>query len=101
MKLRDVLNGNIFSSEWIRKQYKLLGLILFLVMVYIYAGYRAEEQHKRLGDLQEELQDARYELLTLQSELTDMTRQSSVAEELERRGSRLKINKTPTVHIQP
>lgn len=101
MKLQDVLNGNIFSSDWLKKQYKLIGLILFLVMVYVYAGYRAEQQHKRLGDLQEELQDAEYELLTLQSELTDMTRQSSVAGELERRGSRLQTNKTPAVRIQP
>lgn len=70
-------------------------------MIYVYSGYRAEQQHKYLGDLQDELQDAEYELLTLQSELTDMTRQSSVAEELERRGSRLQTNKVPAVRIQP
>ena len=100
MKLQDILNGNIFSSEWLRRQYKLLGLILLLVMAYVYAGYRAERQHKYLGDLQDELQDAQYELLTLQSELTDMTRQSSVAAELERRGSRLETNKVPAVRIE-
>ena len=101
MKLQDILNGNIFSSKWLKKQYKLIALIFGLVMIYVYSGYRAEQQHKYLGDLQDELQDAEYELLTLQSELTDMTRQSSVAEELERRGSRLQTNKVPAVRIQP
>ena len=100
MKLQDVLNGNIFSSDWLKKQYKLLGLILVLVLLYVYSGYRAEQQHKYLGDLQDELQDAEYELLTLQGELTDMTRQSAVAEELENRGSRLQTNKIPAVRIE-
>lgn len=101
MKLQDILNGNIFSSAWLKRQYKLIGMILFLIMFYVYLGYQSEKQHKRLGDLQDELRDAQYELLTLQGELTDLTRQSSVEAELARRGSRLQTNKTPAIRIQP
>ncbi|MCR4664422.1 MAG: hypothetical protein K5660_03550 [Paludibacteraceae bacterium] len=101
MKLQDILNGNIFSSNWLKRQYRLIALIVFLIVLYVYAGYRAEQQHKYLGELQDELQDAEYELLTLQSELTDLTRQSTVAEELEKRGSALKTNTIPAIQIQP
>ncbi|MBR1922774.1 MAG: hypothetical protein IJ838_03360 [Paludibacteraceae bacterium] len=99
--LQEVLNGSIFTRAWFRRQYKLLGLIVLLLFLYVYAGYQAEKQHKQLGDLQGKLKKSRYELLTLQADLTDMTRQSSIAEELKKRNSPLRENKKPAIQLQP
>ena len=96
--LQEVLNGSIFTRAWFRRQYKLLGLIVLLLFLYVYAGYQAEKQHKQLGDLQGKLKKSRYELLTLQA---DMTRQSSIAEELKKRNSPLRENKKPAIQLQP
>jgi hypothetical protein len=98
--LKEILNGSIMTRESVRKQYRLLGLIAALAFLYIYCGYVCQHQKHRTGDLKKELQDADYELLTLEAELTDMTRQSSVETELQSRGSRLKTNTQPVIRIR-
>jgi len=94
------LNGEKLRSSKVRKQYKLIGLILVLIFVYITAGYRAMEQQHRLSDLRKEVRDKKFEYLTISSQLVNETRQSRVAKQLEERGSRLKPNKEPAIRIQ-
>ncbi len=96
---QEVLSGNVFTREWARKQYPVLVLVLVLLFAYVYAGIEAERRSLYLNELQKEQKDAHYELLTLQSELTDLTRQSSVARELDQRGSHLKENRLPAIRI--
>ena len=99
-KIQGFLNGELLRSEWVRKQYKLIGLIAFLVFVYILAGYHSMQQQHQLTDLRKEVRDKKFEYLTLSTELVTVTRQSEVQKELERRGSKLKENKKPAVKIQ-
>ena len=73
------LNGEKLRSSKVRKQYKLIGLILVLIFVYITAGYRAMEQQHRLSDLRKEVRDKKFEYLTISSQLVNETRQSRVA----------------------
>lgn len=94
------LNGEKLRSSKVRKQYKLIGLILVLIFVYITAGYRAMEQQHRLSDLRKEVRDKKFEYLTISSQLVNETRQSRVAKQLEERGSKLKPNKEPAIRIQ-
>ncbi|MBO4666174.1 MAG: hypothetical protein J5612_04805 [Paludibacteraceae bacterium] len=99
-KIQGVLNGELLRSEWVRKQYKLIGLIVLLVFIYILAGYHAMQQQHRLTDLRKEVRDKKFEYLTLSTELVTVTRQSQVIKELEKRGSKLKENKTPAIKVQ-
>lgn len=98
--IQDILSGNIFTRQWFRKQYPLLILVGVLLFFYVYAGIEAERRTLYLNELQKSLLDTRYELLTLRSELTDLTRQSTVADELQRRGSRLQENRYPPIRIE-
>ena len=103
MEARNIqgwLNGEKLRSSKVRKQYKLIGLILVLIFVYITAGYRAMEQQHRLNDLRKEVRDKKFEYLTISSQLVNETRQSRVAKQLEERGSQLKPNKVPAVRVQ-
>ena len=103
MEARNIqgwLNGEKLRSSKVRKQYKLIGLILVLIFVYITAGYRAMEQQHRLSDLRKEVRDKKFEYLTISSQLVNETRQSRVAKQLEERGSKLKPNKEPAIRIQ-
>lgn len=103
MEARNIqgwLNGEKLRSSKVRKQYKLIGLILVLIFVYITAGYRAMEQQHRLSDLRKEVRDKKFEYLTISSQLVNETRQSRVAKQLEERGSQLKPNKVPAVRVQ-
>ncbi len=98
--LQEVLNGSIFTRRWVRQQYGVIALVVGLIFLYVYFGFESERQYKRLNDLQDELQDAHYELITIESELTSLTRQSAVADQLRERGSQLKENRKPAVLIE-
>jgi len=103
MKRRTIqgwLNGELLRSDWVRKQYKLIALIVFLVFLYILAGYHSMQQQHKLTDLRKEVRDKKFEYLTLSTELVTVSRQSNVIEELQRRGSKLQPNKTPAVKIE-
>lgn len=103
MEARNIqswLNGEMLRSSTIRKQYKLIGLILVLIFVYILSGYRAMEQQHRLSDLRKEVRDKKFEYLTISSQLVNETRQSRVAKQLEERGSKLQPNQKPAIRIQ-
>lgn len=99
-KIQGFLNGELLRSQWVRKQYKLIALIVGLVFIYILAGYRSMQQQHRLTDLRKEVRDKKFEYLTLSTELATVTRQSRVVKELEQRGSNLKENKKPMVRIK-
>lgn len=98
--LKDILNGNIVTADWFRKQYLVLVLVGVLLFVYVYQGYVAEKQHYRMSELKKEIQDADYELMTMQATLTDLTRQSAVAGALKERGSELQENSKPVIRIR-
>mgnify|MGYP007053718808 FL=1 len=98
--LQDFLSGNVLNQEWFRRQYKLIAMISVLIFLYIYCGYQSQRQQRKLHDLQQELQDARMTQLTVNSELMNKSRQSSIVCLLEEKGSQLKENKTPVIRIQ-
>lgn len=99
LSLQEVLSGNIFTREFIRKQYKLLILIAVLLFVYIYNGFSCESQERKIVRLQEDVKNARYEMLDLSAEYTQLTRPSNVAEQLRENGSRVKESTTPSIMI--
>ena len=45
------MNGDVFRSEQMRKQYPLLLLIIVLVLIYIMAGYQAIDQQNEIHRL--------------------------------------------------
>lgn len=98
--LQEILTGNILTRKWFRQQYRLFVLIAGFIFVYIYFGFLAQKQHRRLAEIQDQIEDASFEQLTIQAELTSVTRQSAVASELEKRGSKLKELTKPVVKIE-
>ena len=98
--LQDVLNGNIFTSGWVRKQYRLFLLIFVLLIVYIFEGYQSQRQQARIVELNHALQDAHYEYLTVNAELTEMSRQSVVSMRLREAGSKVKESNVPAVSVR-
>jgi uncharacterized membrane protein len=54
--LKDILSGNILTKAWLKRQFKVIGLISVLIFVYIHCGYIAQRQQRNLRLLQKELQ---------------------------------------------
>lgn len=98
--LQEILTGNILTREWVKQQRKLLGLIATFVFVYIYFGFLSQRQHRRLTEIQQQIEEASYIQLTINAQLTNTTRPSVVAEELKARGSNIKELTQPVVMIK-
>ena len=100
LSIKEILSGNVLSHGWFKQQYKLLLLISGLIFFYIYSGYQSQRQQRMLSDLQKELQDVQMTQLTVNAELMNKCRQSSVVKMLHDKGSKLKENITPVVRVQ-
>lgn len=100
LSIKEILSGNVLSSNWFKNQYKLMLLISGLIFIYIYCGYQSQRQQRILSDLQKNLQDAQMVQLTVNAELMNKSRQSSIAKMLQEKGSKLKESNTPAIKIQ-
>ncbi|HQB29082.1 MAG TPA: FtsL-like putative cell division protein [Paludibacter sp.] len=99
-RIRDVLNGNIFTKKFIRKQYLLIILLVILSVFYIDNRYTSEKQIKRIAELKKEVQDVKYESLTISAELMGITRQSNILKLLESKNMKLRPGDTPPIIIE-
>lgn len=95
------LSGDILRTDFIRKQYKLLALIVCLIFIYILSGYSSARQQRRMSDLKREVRDKKFEYLTISAELAERTKQSSVIQQLTSQGSKLRENTEPVIYIKP
>lgn len=97
--LQDILSGNVLSHDWFKQQYKLILMISILIFMYIYSGYQSQRQQRALNEVQKEMHDAMMTQMTVSSELMNKSRQSSIIEMLESKGSKVKESKTPATRI--
>ena len=97
--LRDIINGNILTKKFLKKQYPLLIMIAILAFLYVDNRYYCEKQLSKVLKLKRELQDIKYESLTLSAELMETIRQSSIRKMVKERGLTLKESSTPPVVI--
>ena len=97
--IQSWLNGEKLLSKGLRKQYKLIVLIIVMIFIYIYSGYQSMYQQHKLTDTKKEMLDAKFEYLTISAQWVNATRQSEITKTLEGCGSDLKENTTPPVRI--
>ena len=98
--VRDILNGNILTKNFIRKQYWLIIMIAVLAFLYIDNRYYCETQLAKEIELKKKIQDAKYESLTISAELMEISRQSNVMKAVNDNGLNLIENTTPPIVIE-
>ncbi len=76
---RDLL---LNDGKWIRRQIPLIVLIVLGIIFYITNRYQAQKDIIELSQLQNELKDMKFRVLTRSSELTLKTRQSKLEQQL-------------------
>ena len=97
--VRDVLNGNILTKRFFQKQYGLLIMISVLAFIYVDNRYYCETQLAKEIDLKKQIQDIKYESLTISAELMVISRQSNVLSLVNERGMKLIQTSTPPIVI--
>jgi len=94
---RDILNGNIFTKRFFIKQIGLLIMIVVLFIFYIGNRYEYESELTYQNKLEKEVQDKKYESLSISAELMQVSRQSNVEKMLKERGIKLHEPLSPLV----
>ena len=97
---RDVLNGNILSKKFIKKQYGLFLMIAVLAFIYVDNRYYCEKQISKEVKLKKELQDVKFESLTISAELTKLSRRTYVLDYIASKGLNLKESPYAPVVIE-
>jgi hypothetical protein len=98
--LRDIINGNILTNRFLQKQYGLILLIAVLTFLYVDNRYYCETQLAKEIELKKDIQDVKYESLTISAELMQISRQSNVLKMINERGVNLIRTSAPSIVIE-
>jgi cell division protein FtsL len=98
--VRDILNGNFLTKKFFRRQYLLIILLVVLSIVYIDNRYSSEKQIAYTASLKKNIQDAKYESLTISAELMEISRQSNIFRLMQSKGMKLKPSNTPPIVVE-
>jgi hypothetical protein len=93
--LNELLDGSFMTRVGIRKNYRLMLLVVGLIFVYINNHYAVIMRLSEIDTLQKELLDVKYEALTRMSDLMKESRQSSVLKLIEEKDLKLEVAKIP------
>jgi len=97
--LNELLDGSFMTKDVMRRNAKLMLLMVGLIIVYISNHYAVIMKLSEMDSLQKELTEAKYEALTRTSDLMRECRQSFVQDLLTQKGMLLEVSKTPPYTI--
>lgn len=97
---REFINGSILNKNFIRKQIKLFLLILVLFIYHVDNRYRCEKKISEEVKLKKELQDIKFESLTISAQLTTLGRRTYVLDYIKNKGIDLKESSIAPVVIE-
>lgn len=97
---RDILNGKIFTNKIVRRQYPFILFLVILSVIYIDNRYIAEKQIYQIVILNQDIQDTKFESLTVSAELMKVTTRSNIIHLLEQNKMNVKPGVTPPIVIE-
>lgn len=97
---RDLVDGNILVRQYIRRQYVLLLIIVGMCILYIGNGYTCDLAVRNQRELVKDIQDKRFELLSVTAELTENSRGSVVEDSVSAKIPELEVSRVPAVIIE-
>ena len=89
---KTILGGDILQSRFVLKQVGLCMFIVLLLLLYTGNRYSSQKDILLIDSLKQELQDQQYNVLTLKSELLNLSRQSKIEDLLKSQGDSLISN---------
>ncbi len=98
--LKSILGGDILATDFFRRQFKLLVLIIICIIFYIHNRYVIQQQQIEIDLLKKELTDIKYDALTRSSELMERSRQSRIEEYISSKESDLQTSTNPPYLIE-
>ena len=100
MSLKSILGGDILANDFLKRQTKLLILIMILTIFYISNRYSCQQEMIEIDKLKKDLTDIKYDALTRSSELMEKSRQSRIEEYISTQQSVLQTATNPPYLIK-
>ncbi|MFW5878169.1 MAG: FtsL-like putative cell division protein [bacterium] len=96
---RGIIDGSLLTRKKVIQQLPFIFFLVFLGLIYISNIYHAETLRKRIEVLRETTNELRSQAIFVSSELMKLSRQTEVAEEMEKKGLDLKESVEPPKKI--
>lgn len=90
--LRQILGGDILSTQFLRQQIWVILLIALFSIIYVGNRYSCQKKMLTINHLNKEVVEQRYKMLSVSSELTERCRETQVLQIL-------RENNDTTLHI--
>ncbi|MBR5687072.1 MAG: hypothetical protein IKX36_03845 [Prevotella sp.] len=90
--LREILGGDILSTQFLRQQIWLILLIALFSIIYVGNRYSCQKKMLTINHLNKQVVEQRYKMLSVSSELTERCRETQVLQ-------LLRENNDTTLHI--
>lgn len=97
--LRGMVDGTLLTRKKVVKQLPFIFYLVFLSLIYISNRYHAESLRNKITSLRETTDELRSEAIFVSSELMKLSRQTEVADEVEKKGLGLKESVEPPKKI--
>ncbi|MGV8962221.1 MAG: FtsL-like putative cell division protein [Candidatus Saccharimonadaceae bacterium] len=95
-----VFGGNILTDNFIVDNMRFFVVVLIIIFVFISHRYTYLQKMSEIEKLQHELKDAKYESLTISSNLTQASRQTEIEKLITIYGLEIKISNEPIYYIE-
>lgn len=94
-----VLGGTILTEDFFLKNTRFMLTVFVIIVLYISNRYSCIDKMSQIVSLQRELKDAKFESLTISSELTSLSRQSRVQNLVEKNNLGLETSREPVYSL--
>jgi cell division protein FtsL len=97
--LRGLIDGTFLTRKSVMRQMPFILFLVFLSLLYISNRYHAEMLKREISSLRDETGELRSKAIFISSELMKVSRQTEVADEVEKKGLNLKESQVPPKKI--
>ena len=98
--IKNILSGNVLTSDFWKQNIKIIVLTLLAVFMYIYIDYSCMLKEKEVTDLQEQIEKAKNEMIVYSTEYTNLTRPSTLGKNLKNKNNPIKEANTPPIKVK-
>ena len=99
VSVREVLNGRILESEWLRRNRILLFVIFLMLLTNISVRYKSEKVIREMTALEDSLRELRSESISIAAEVMKLSRPSQIIDRVKKSGLDLETSKEPPKKI--
>ncbi len=94
ISLKSIIGGDILQSRFMQHQVLFFMFIVVLALLYTGNRYASQKEALLIDSLKVDLQEQRYKVLTIESELLNASRQSEIVKRLKENGDSMIVNTT-------